>query len=99
MVMRGNIFCTGGVEGVKKLLHQSLGQQVITETEGGYYCGKLSGFILKGLDFYFLVRFGDDFVFTPRVITARFYSKGGGHRPEWVFIAPRALRRAENERV
>jgi hypothetical protein len=97
MVMRGNIFCTGGVEGVKKLLSQSLGQQVITETEGGYYCGKLSGFILKGFDFYFLVKYGNDFVFTPQVITARFYSKGRADKPVWVFVAPRSIRRVPHE--
>jgi len=95
MVMRGNIFCTGGVEGVKKLLHQSLGQRVIAETKGGYYNGRLSGFIFKGLDFYFLVRYGDDFVFTPQVITARFYSKGRADKPVWVFITPRAIKEGQ----
>jgi hypothetical protein len=93
MVMRGNIFCTGGVEGVKKL-SQYLGQWVVVETMVGCCYGKLAGVISRGVDFWFLVRYGSHYILTGRVIMAKIYNGGGTRKPAWIFISPR---RAENE--
>jgi hypothetical protein len=96
MVMRGNIFCTGGGGGVKKL-SQCLGQWVTVETVVGGCYGKLAGVISKGLDFWFLVRYGSHYILTPRVVMAKIYNGGGTRKPAWIFITPSAIRRAENE--
>ena len=41
--MRGNIFNTGGVEGLKKMLRLSLGQRTIVSTTGGGFKGQPVG--------------------------------------------------------
>ncbi len=91
--MRGNIFNSGGVEGLKKMLRLSLGQWAMVSTTGGYFKGRLVGFAFKDGDFYFLLERRHRVVFTPPVNDAWIYSKGmrkpGG--PRWVFIAPRSI--------
>jgi len=94
MLRRGNIFNTGGVEGLKKMLRLSLGQRAIVSTTRGYFRGRLVGFAFKEGDFYFLLERRNRVVLTPPINDAWIYSKGRPDGPRWAFIAPRSIKEA-----